>query len=645
MIAKTALLPAIAAESPRKDEGRTELGEAGFGSLLEDELRDPRADAAPGGPATTKAPGREGAAEAPTAAVLRCALEARPPPATHATATDGEAPRAIPEGASEPSDAGANEDETTGPAPPANPPPVAQAPTPAAPLPISVGGAITVAPSVGGDGAKARPETDRSSSTDEAKATRNDAAIGDHVPGAAVRAPSRGASRVVFAAKTPTRAKFAGKGENSHPSPDSAMAAGTPPATAQGIAQATATRAIADQAHAASDLSPRPGGARTALPTASIMQNTHISAPRSEAALDDPEPTAAAAGGAQEEEALGATPAHDESTDLPRNLTALRTAIAAPLENLAPWAGGAPTAHAAASTPAAPAAPNAPAPPSAGERPLQQKPTAEPARSAGPHDAPRAAGSTATSTAVATPPATPGAPSEHAGAGGRERPAAPERMVAADGRAPTSTTVSDKVRPDVDARAERPVPARAGATEAAEPARGATPVEMLPAGAPMVKDAPASAATATAAALSSLRHEPVAPSVNVVTLAAATRSEVDIPELGRIVIAAERRRNRVDLEIHAAEPATVQLLREKAPEMLHEVNRVANVAAVNVQQSKTDEAGRPGASGSAPRGSEGSAGSGGHGARKDQRAPAEERSEAEISGPLASAAGRVRFVL
>jgi hypothetical protein len=147
-----------------------------------------------------------------------------------------------------------------------------------------------------------------------------------------------------------------------------------------------------------------------------------------------------------------------------------------------------------------------------------------------------------------------------------------------------------------------------------------------------------------------VRHDPVAPTVNVVTLAAATRSEVDIPELGRIVIAADRipvsgdrRRSRVDLEIHAAEPSTVQLLQEKAPQILREVNEVASVAAVNVHQSKADDMGRSTANG-ATGGSAGSA-TGGHGSRKERNAPAEERGEPEGSAPAAAVSGRVRFVL
>ncbi len=659
MIAKTALFPAIAAESPRKDDDRTERGGAGFGSLLEEQLRDPAAEA--GGPPIPKAPAREGAhADAPTAAVLRSALEAQTPPTTGAT--DGDAPATIAREASTPGTAEATEDDAAAPMPPvapANPPPAPQAPVAAAPLPIP----LLVAPPLGADIAKASPGTD-APSTDEAKASLagpDGAAMSDHVAGVPTRAPSRGAAQVAFAGRAPgsthadaapARAKIAEKADKSHPSPGGDMAAVAPPAIAavpaHAPAPATDIRATADQAHAAADLSPGPR-ARTAMRATPLMHDARITAPDSdpsarEPGVEDVDPADAsplppeAASGALGAEGPPApeAPAQEESIDLPRDLSALRTALGAP-------PGGPPRAHAAA-----PAAPNATPP--AAERPPQQKPSAEPARTASAHEAPRAAGSASTPTAATRPPTTPGAPSDnpgagdgHAGADGRERQAAPERIAASDRRAPTSTTISDKVRPDIDARAERPV--RTGSPEAAEPARGTTPIDVLPAAAPIVKDAPASPVAAAATAPASLRHEPVAPSVNVVTLAAATRSEVDIPELGRIVIAAERRRNRVDLEIHAAEPATVQLLQEKAPEMLHEVNRVANVAAVNVHQSKADDAGKPGASGGAPRGSDGSAGSGGHGARKEHRTPAEERSDAEITGPVASAAGRVRFVL
>lgn len=659
MIDKTGLFPAVASqpralasESPRNDDAPGGSDGKAFGRLLDTHLQEPAADAAAGARmGVHKGDAGEEPTLVPTAAELQRALEGRPTLEAVETDDAGAAQEdaRTPESPSEDVETPPEHDSAPGDPLLAAPQPVptgaaAPAPLPALLAPPATEPAVAVAPvaSADGDAKTATTSGDPTPSPTRTQSPDGHAIRGAGSAASAARGPGRteigesnGAVRGKVAER-PARAASAAKpkvvAENAAPA-----VAAAPPAP-HFIAPRPAEAAATDVAHTAGEPSPGARGERDAAGPR-MMQSTPIpmvsGEHRSSEAAEGVPAAPELAEDAADAGVLLATPGvlaaePVETTVVPRGLAS-------------PSAPTLPATKASSTPVAAPASTGVTVDASTNHASRGAAEAARPATraamsSALPAEAPSAGAAGGATRAAGSGNADPG---DGRGPEGRERPAAPERVVTAERRAPSPT--HDKARPDADATAERPLRA---AAEAREPARAATPSEALPSPAPVVAGPRASSATAVASpAPASLRHEAVAPSVNVVTLAAATRSEVDIPELGRIVIAAERRRNRVDLEIHAAEPATVQLLQEKAPEMLHEVNQVAQVAAVNVHQSKAGEGARPGEGTSARGAGDSSPGAGGQGTRQERHSPERERAEMEIPGPIATSGGRVRFVL
>ncbi len=655
MIAKTGLLAALTLEAPRKDEERSETGGNAFGRLLETHLHeevDP--PAGPDAPMAARTPARADATESPappTTADLARALADRTPSREAVTPKEDEAadepPADLASAAPAPTPAAA----TPPPAPVRGAPPaplLLELPTSApdrAALPPegSTPDAQPAAAAPPAAGAAHSNATPKATARDDAKA----APPTSLAPQVAVAPRGPAPSLRENVANRPLKATRAEK--EKAPKGAAPGATATPATIAQVLAPLGAPApapAAVDQAHTATE--PASPGARGPRAGSSDKVQSAPMSPTASEGIEAPAP-------APVDASTAAGP--DAGADAAASPTPL-PADPDPAAPIAPPGAGVPQAilsrHEAPAMKAGPPPAAAPAvAPTSVEtdhRPPLRR-SGEPARAlagAASGAAPRAEAQAA---AAATTSGGPGAGDGRSaaegrqGREGRDGQAGPERVTTAERRpSPPPRDVARTAAPADDAGP--PVERAPLAAKTREPARTAAPADLLPSAAPMVADArPAASTSSTSPAAAPLRHEPVAPGVNVVTLAAATRSEVDIPDLGRIVIAAERRRNRVDLEIHAAEPATVQLLQEKAPDMLHEANRVAQVSAVNVHQSKADEGAGRGSAALTQNPAGSSAGSGGHGARQERHAPEGERVELDIPAPVAAAGGRVRFVL